>query len=264
MSSISTKKPLSLSLPRVLRGAATSEAMQQGQEWPCSVVAVDGAIVTVSFEVESDQTLPQVTCPIAESAYVRLPIQVGDKGYLSAASTRLGGVTGLGSGLAPTSLPMNLGGLVFVPLGNKAWETIDPNAVVINAPNGAVLRDIAGHSVVTIDTNQVKVVQAGVTVEITDGNVTITAPNNVTINVPTATINGDLQVAGDVSVTGMLDVSGEISSSTGIAAPILTVSGAASVGSLTIGGKPYAIHEHGPGMYKAGSTSITGDSGGPI
>ena len=265
----STKKPIQKSLPAALRAAVSDGQQIQGQEWPCTVVDVDGAIVTVTFEVSSEFTLPQVTCPIAESRYVRLPVQEGDKGFVTAASTRLGGVTGLGSGLAPLSMPSNLGGLVFVPLGNKAWPTIDPNAVVIQAPNGAKILTDDGATEIIVDTSQVKITQGDVTVEITGGVVTMTA-DHVVVNATDSTFNGNVDVNGNASITGTLFVEGAISCGSQISAigPIngtsLNITGAASVGSLTIDGKPYTSHEHGPGTFKAGSTSVVGASGGPL
>lgn len=268
--SASTKKPIQQSLPTAMRGAINDGQQLQCQEWPCTVISVDGAIVTVSFEVSSEFTLPQVTCPIAESRYVRLPVQEGDQGMVMAASTRLGGVTGLGSGLAPLATPGNLGGLVFVPLGNKNWTTIDPNAVVIQAPNGAKILTDDGASEIVIDPSQVTITQGETTVSITGGNVTVTAPNNVTVNVPLSTINGDLDVNGDATISGGLTVGGSIFSGADIAAngaingSTMDILGAASVGSLSVGGHPFSGHSHLPGSYHAGGTAITGDSGGVV
>lgn len=259
--SINTKKPLNLSLPRAMRERIQDGKQVSGQEWPCTVVHVDGAIVTVAFEVESEFTLPQVTCPIAESFYVRLPVQEGDQGMVMAASTRLGGVTGLGAGLAPLSEPSNLGGLVFVPLGNKGWATIDPNAVVINAPNGAKLRTFDGASIVTIDTGQVKIQQGDVTVEITGGVVTVTA-DHVVVNAADSTFNGNLIVNGNATVSGNASIGGDAAVTGAVSCATMTCTGLGSFGSLMVGGKPYLTHDHTPGTYKAGTTSITGVSGG--
>ncbi len=264
MSDIALKKQLSSNLARVIRSADKDASQLAGQEWPVSVVSVNGAIVTVAFEVAADFTLPQVTVPIAESRYVRLPVQVGDKGFVTAATARLGGVTGLGSGLAPLTPPTNLGGLVYVPLGNVDWQTIDANAVVIQAPNGAKILTDDGHSEIIVDTNQVKVTQGDVIVTITGGNVTIEAPNTVTIDVPQTNISGDLAVAGAMVVGGSLSVGDIAVFDSSVTCASLVCSGAGSFASLTIGGKAFATHEHGPGTYKAGSTSITGDSGAPV
>lgn len=274
MTSIAHKKQLSLGLPRLLRGAVADGKQIQGQEWPCHVVAVDGAIVTIAFDVGGDFTLPQVTCPIAESRYVRLPVQAGDTGYVTAASARLGGVTDLGAGVAPMVLPSNLGGLVFVPLGRKSWDTIDANAVVIQAPNGSKILTDDGASEIIVDTSQVKVVQGETTVTVSGGNVTIEAPNNVTITVPLTTINGnlvvngdaeisgDLHVGADVAVDGSVGVGGDVAVVGAVACASVACAGAGAFLSLTINGHPYTGHTHPPGSYHAGSTAITGASGG--
>jgi len=262
--SASTKKPLQRSLPVLLSGAINDGQQLQCQEWPCTVVDVDGAIVTVAFEVSSEFTLPQVTCPIAESRYVRIPVQEGDQGMVMAASTRLGGVTGLGSGLAPLANPSNLGGLVFVPLGNKAWPTIDANAVVLQAPNGAKILTDDGASEIIVDTGQVQVTQGSTTVTVSGGDVTISAPNNVTITVPLTTINGDLSVNGDTDVSGTLSVGGSAYITGTMQAASAEIAGNCSVGTLTVGGNDFSSHEHTPGSYHVGSNAVTGASGGVV
>ena len=121
-----------------------ADALQMfGQALPCHVVERNGAIVTVAFDVTTDFTLPQVTCPILESQYVKLPIQVGDRGITIPASTSISEAAGLG-GKAPPSLvqPANLSALVFVPIGNSSWTNPNPNALVLSAPNsGPIILD---------------------------------------------------------------------------------------------------------------------------
>ena len=263
MSSIAQKKQLSLNLPRVLRGAVADGKQIEGQAWPCHVVAVDGAIVTIAFDVGGDFTLPQVTCPIAESRYVRLPIQIGDTGYVTAASARLGGVTDLGAGVAPMVLPSNLGGLVFIPLGRKSWNTIDANAVVIQAPNGSKILTDDGASEIIVDTGQVKITQGGITVEITGGVVTVTA-DHVVVNAGDSTFNGDVIVNGNLTVSENVTVGGSAVVAGGVTAATLTIAGLAAVGSLTIGGHPYASHNHLPGTYHIGSSNVAGNSGNVV
>ena len=70
------------------------------------------------------------------SAYVRLPIQVGDKGITIAASVLIGIVSGLGVGLSPLTQPPNLSALVFLPVSNLNWATPNTNAIVLTPPNG--------------------------------------------------------------------------------------------------------------------------------
>lgn len=119
------KIPFPSSLSQFLQQRIEANQQAAGQIYPCHVTEVNGAIVTVNFDVDAGRntTLPAVTCPVIGSIYIRVPIQVGDFGICISASTRLGGVTGLGSGLAPLLNPSNLGGLVFVPIGNSGWIT---------------------------------------------------------------------------------------------------------------------------------------------
>src|ERR1700740_3746370 len=90
-----------------------------GRALPCRVVAVSGSIVTVAFEVNAAPwTLPNITIPKAESNWVRMPTQVGDKGYTAPADAYLGGISGLGGGVATLTQPGNLTALVFTPVSN--------------------------------------------------------------------------------------------------------------------------------------------------
>jgi len=267
--SISTKKPLALTLSRLIASSMADGDQLAGQSWPVSVVSVDGAIVTVVFEVASDFTLPQVTCPIAESRYVRLPVQVGDKGMVVAATARLGGVTGLGAGLAPLVAPSNLGALVYVPLGNTAWPTVDANAVVIQAPNGAKILTDDGTAEIIVDTSQVKVIQGSTTVTISGGNVTVDAPSNVTVNCPNSAFNGNVAISGNLTVGGTIAVTGgatflaDVAVTGAVSCATMTCSGAGSFATLTVGGKSFLSHEHLPGTYHIGSGNVTGNSGAP-
>lgn len=198
MKNFSQKIPLAISLGNFTNQAVEDGLSTLGQVFPCTVkeVGVDGSgntIVTVNFEVNpvsstgTKITLPAVTIPVAESSYVRLPVQVGDQGIAVSASVRIGGITGLGTGLAPLSPASNLGALVFMPISNVNWETLDPDAVVINAPNGAIIRTVDGKAVVTISKDQIKLDYNG---------------KNIIINGSNITINGDLQVNGKINSTG--------------------------------------------------------------
>jgi hypothetical protein len=130
----------------------------EGQALPCSVVSVSGAIVVVKFEVQSSFTLPRVTMPLFGPEYIRYPIQQGDKGFAVPADARLGGISGLGGGVADLNQPNNLAALVFLPIGSKDWTTVDPNAVTIYGPNGVVLRDTGSNCIITLTPSQVTIV----------------------------------------------------------------------------------------------------------
>lgn len=132
------------------------EAIQAtGRALPCQVVKVSGSIVTVSFQVNSSVwSLPQVTIPKAESNWIRMPTQVGDFGWTVPADSYLGGVSGLGGGVADLAVPGNLSALVFVPISNKNAPPVDQDAAQIQGPNGAIIQTTTGttSSVVTNQT----------------------------------------------------------------------------------------------------------------
>ena len=198
MKNFSQKIPLAVSLANFTEQAVQEGLSGLGQVYPCTVksVGLDGAgntVVTVNFEINpvsstgTKITLPEVTMPIAESKYVRLPVQVGDQGIAIAASVRIGGITGLGAGLAPLAPASNLGALVFLPVSNTAWTTLDPNAVVISASNGAIIRTDDGKAVVTIADDKITVAYQTI---------------NFVIDGSKVTINGNLQVNGTINSTG--------------------------------------------------------------
>jgi hypothetical protein len=149
----------------------------KGQQLPCSVVAVQNAIVTVKVEVQSNITFPQITVPQAISRYARPPTQVGDKGFLTAADVYLGGVTGLGGGVANYAKEeSNLTTLVFVPLSSTdtgKFPVIDPNAYHITGPNGAVIQDDSNASNVTLTPTSITLTQGSASVTITGGQILI-------------------------------------------------------------------------------------------
>lgn len=127
------KTPLALSLHRL--GEAKSQDRQQlvGKSLPCRVKAVVSPwIVTVEFAVASQPyTLQPVTVPVLAPPYVAYPIQVGDAGRFISSDHREGALSGLGAGVPSLNdVPGNLSCGGFVWLGNTAWTTPDPDAVV--------------------------------------------------------------------------------------------------------------------------------------
>ncbi len=254
------KKQLALSLSRAMSSAVSDGQQLQGQGLPCHVVSIDCGIVTVAFDVSSGSfTLPQVTCPVAESLYVLLPIQVGDKGVAIAANARLGGASGLGAGNAPLVTPSNLGGLVFVPIGNKAWTTPDTDAVVVQGPNGVVARTMNEAATVTISRANIRLDWNGATVVLDASGITLTSSQN-SVN-GNLTVNGDTFIVGNTTIAGNFTMDGELFA---INAPAVSLTAAVSIlGSLSVNGKDFTAHNHLPGGYHAGSTSVTGNSGAP-
>jgi hypothetical protein len=148
-----------------------------GRALPCRVVKVSGATVTVAFELNSAPwTLPQITIPKAESPWIRMPTQVGDKGVTMPGDAYLGGVSGLGGGTATLARPGNLSALVFVPVSNKSSPPIDQNAAQVQGPNGAIIRTTEGatSSVVT-DQNGTTITFGSVSLVINASGITMTA-----------------------------------------------------------------------------------------
>jgi len=161
MADNSQTTPLARTLTYFVQSEIRDKLQQIGQSLPVSVVAVDGPFVTVQFEVQSPITFPNITIAQAISRYARPPTQIGDKGFVVAADVYLGGVTGLGGGYANyLREEANLSTLVYVPLSSTSWPAVDPNAYNITAPNGAVIKDDSGNSVITLTPSSI-VLQCG-------------------------------------------------------------------------------------------------------
>lgn len=162
-----------------------AEAIQQtGRALPCTVTAVDGALVTVSFEVNSQWTLPPLTLPKAESQWLRAPVQVGDVGLTVPADTFLGGISGHGSGIADVRVNYgNLSTLVWVPVAAVSFQaTPDPDKAWVNGPNGAALSDSTQTVGVTCD-KRIGIV----TIYAGDQMIVLTANPSIVMTVTTAT-----------------------------------------------------------------------------
>lgn len=172
---LSQKLPFARSTNLIAEGRAADAIQLLGKALPAQVTAVSGSIVTVKFLVQSSYNLQQVTIPSAGSEYIRLPIRVKDLGVVFPADVFLGGVTGLGTGVASLTLPANLSSLVFFPVGNKNWSASEsPGKIVLYGPDGSILRDLGNTVGLNVD------VDVGVTA-------TVPAGKNFRINtLPTA------------------------------------------------------------------------------
>jgi len=134
------------------RNQALQAIQQTGRALPCTVVSVNGSLVTVNFEIASPPTLPQIIIPIAMSQWIRIPVQDGDQGITVPADTFLGGVTGQG-GIADLSVNYgNLSTLVFVPIASTAFAA-PPRANIFwgNGPHGARIGDSANATYIDCD-----------------------------------------------------------------------------------------------------------------
>jgi len=235
------KTPLAVSLNNFTQKKIEDYQQTLGQILPCHVTAVEGAIVTVAFDVlAGNLTIPQVTCAIAESEYVRLPIQIGDKGVCLAADTRLGGITGLGQGLAPLSTPSNLGGLIFVPLGNKNWFSVNGQYLFMYGPEGVELTTINQDCKLILNSS-------GIHVNLNGGNLYIENGNN--------TMTGNLTVQGLITGQGGFHITGGTGATMQITGDISQTGNFSNTGSLTNNGKNVgSTHTHGGVQTGGGNT----------
>ncbi|HID3079493.1 TPA: hypothetical protein ACXGIH_002616 [Klebsiella pneumoniae] len=120
-----------------------AEAMELvGKILPATVVSQSGKMITVSFSLTNTPfTLPQVTIPLFGPEYVRYPMQPGDRGIVIPADTYIGGMSGLGGGVADLTQPTNLSALVYLPISNTEWQDVDGQVVTVYGPEGVTLRD---------------------------------------------------------------------------------------------------------------------------
>lgn len=178
----SRKLPIYSSLVAGARNAASRQNELNGRCMPASVVSVSGSIVTVQFEVNSEFTLPHMTVPIWGAEYVRLPIQPGCKGMVISSDYYLGGMSGLGPGVATIRQNGNMSNLVFLPLGNKNWSAVDGNALTLYGVDSVVITDkLGGSSSVSVTSDGVSMKSSGASVVCSGSGVAITG---------TLTING--------------------------------------------------------------------------
>lgn len=192
------KTPLAQSLNTLASKRINDSRQLLGKALPCSVTAVSGAIVTVKFEIQSNFTLPETTMPLFGPEYIRYPIQPGCKGLAIPAAAFLGGMSGLGGGVADLSIPGNLSALVFFPIGNTDWSTVDPDAVTIYGPNGVVLRNddsdstlvLTPSSIILTGEDFVKLVSGGGSVTVhSNGNFEVTGSGVGSVHGNTLTLS---------------------------------------------------------------------------
>jgi hypothetical protein len=242
------KTPFYRSLSAFAQKKINDAIQLTGRALPCTAAAVNGAIITVNFEINSAFTLPQIEVPLFGPEYIRYPIQAGDKGFVVPADALLGAMSGLGSGVADLTAPANLGALVFLPIGNKNWDTVDPQSVTIYGPNGVVLYDSGQNStltltpsgIVAVGQSQISLTVGSNVVLINSSQISLTVGgNSIVITSAGIALNGTITINGDVTTTttggsGALSVAGDLSAG-----------GTATItGDATIDGRSFIAHEH--------------------
>jgi hypothetical protein len=144
-----------------------------GKALPAQVVSIPEPgvpIVAVKFLLTGPIfTLPIVTLPVAGSMYARSPTQVGDLGVVFPADVYIGGVSGLGGGVADLSQRANLSTLVWFAIGNTNWSAMDPNVFTLLGPNGVTLRDAGSMSQLLLTPSSIDVESTEVNLGSTGG-----------------------------------------------------------------------------------------------
>lgn len=179
MSGNAIKLPFADSLPKTVRNRIGDAMQILGKALPASVVSVNGSIVTVKFEIVASAgfTLPQVTVPLAGSEYVRLPIQSGCKGAVIPADAYLGGMSGLGGGVADLTQCGNLSNVIFLPIGNTGFTVVDGNVLTLYGPQGVTIRDAMAGAVIMVTTNSISLMVDGMGILINSSGTTIDGKN---------------------------------------------------------------------------------------
>jgi len=172
------KNPLARTLPEYIRREIRNWVARNGKAMPGHVQAVSGAIVTVSFDV-TDLILPLVRMPVMGAEYIRLPIQVGDKGGCLPFDYYMGGVSGLGSAATSDSSSQgNLATLMWVPMGSSNWlPSPNANALVLYGPQGVIVQDKAGTSPdysATVNSSGITLTGGGYTFSLSSSGISMT------------------------------------------------------------------------------------------
>lgn len=194
------KLPVSHSLNRFAEKKAFDAIVQTGRALPGHVIAVSGSIVTVNFDLQ-DEILPQVTMPLAGAEYIRWPIQPasetysGDKGLAIPSDVYLGGISGLGGGVADGSQLANLSSLVWLPIGNQAWTLptgVDANTLALYGKLSLLLLDsFSAHSSLKLSSSGITLTFGSGSISMTSSAVTITfGAHSIVISSTGITIDG--------------------------------------------------------------------------
>lgn len=159
------KTPIQQSLNGFANRKIDHAASLLGKSVPASALSVDptNTIVTVKLELQEQPfTFPQITCPVYGPQWLRWPIQKGDPGVCFSSDYYLGGMSALGGGVASLTQMMNLGTLVWFPIGNANFSATDnAQAVVLYGPDGAVIRTADSGTKMVLDKEGVKIFVGG-------------------------------------------------------------------------------------------------------
>ena len=185
--------PIQNSIPTAIDKGAQDRQQLNVQNLPCTVTAVMGELVQVKVEAQGNYTIPKVLVPQAFSQWIREPTQVGDKGFLTSANYYIGGMSGIGGGVANYQKRGNMTPMVFQPISQKAFPANtnrNLNALLLNGPQGVVLQDTGGSCTLTLTSS-------GVVISVGGNTITINAAG---ISVSTGTITNQGKDVGSTHV----------------------------------------------------------------
>lgn len=159
MSDNRLKTPASISFNQIGGQRASDSQQAAAKGIPCQVVARNGQIVTVAFQMQvggvgGPFTLVHADYPIGTSSGSDwYPHNKGTNGILLPSDFYLGGVSGQGGGTADYSQRGNLSTLAFFPIGNTAFQPPggDTNKRCLSGPNGVYLQSDDGSVSLTVD-----------------------------------------------------------------------------------------------------------------
>lgn len=195
----SRKLPIFSNLVATAQQQAQRNEHMTGRCMPASVVSVDGRIVTVNFEVKSDFNLMQLEVPLFGSEYIRTPIQKGCMGFVISSDYYMGGISGLGAGVATLAKQGNLSNLVFFPVGNAGWDNADPDTLTLYGVSGVEIMDKqGGKSLISIKEDGITMTNGSSTASITSDSATVSYGDN-----SVKADNSGVSITGTLTINGM-------------------------------------------------------------
>ena len=179
---------LQRNLNRIAMNAALEAIDRLGKCLPCTIVSVAGQIVTVSFDPRNTAPalLPNLTVPVDNSPYDYVPYQPGDMGVVRPTDLYIGNLSGLGSATPTAVRAGNLSALVFSPVGKKSFSAANPDARIIQGPDGWIAQTMEGTECsivgnqqgITMTYGSTQIVMDATSITMTAGGQTVTLNNN--------------------------------------------------------------------------------------
>jgi hypothetical protein len=136
----SFKRPTHYSVNNFTNNRANDFQQNMSKGLPCHITKIgpETDMVTVAFDTKGSWAMPTRKMPVAFSPYGRDALTVGDKGYASPADYYLGGISGLGGGVADYTPRANLTPLTFHPISKTTNEKRDNDQYVMTGGKNGV------------------------------------------------------------------------------------------------------------------------------